>query len=431
MEAKPIAEAVDARLPFAEALFNDLYTQTLDGQGVTRPAWSPQDQCAADLIATAAQSLELEVSYDQAGNLYVTLPGRNRTAPGLLTGSHLDSVPKGGNYDGAAGVVAGLTALAALKDLGVTPETDITTVGLRGEESVWYGIAYIGSRLAVGSLPLAELDQLHREDTGLSLRQHIAALGYDVDALERATQPHISPTNTKAYIELHIEQGPVLVSEVIPVAIPTTIRGNVRFPYARCIGSYDHSAAAPRAHRHDAVLAVVELVADLERYWLEQEAAGVPDTVLTVGKLYTNPSQHTMTKVPGECDFTLNFGGTTEAFLNAARAHTYKLSEQIAAKRRVAFHLGDCVGSDPTPLDVGLRGSLRKSANSLEIAHHEMATVGHDASIFARAGIPAAMILIRNQHGSHNAQEAMETADFGLGTQILTSALLDLSTSIV
>ncbi len=427
MDAHAIAKAVEARLPFAASLFDDLYTQTRDEQGVTRPAWSSQDQCAADLMAEAARSFDLDVSYDRAGNLYATLPGSDRSRPRILTGSHLDSVPTGGNYDGAAGVVAGLTALAVLKDLGITPEADITTVGLRGEESVWFGIAYVGSRLAVGALPLEELDQLHRGDTGLSLGQHMAALGYDVDALKQAATPQISSANTRAYLELHIEQGPVLISERLPVAIPTTIRGNVRFPYARCLGTYEHSAAAPRTHRRDALLATVELVAELERFWSEQEAAGVPDTVFTVGKLYTNAAQHAMTKVPGECDFALNFGGTTQRFLDAARSRTYELAERIAAKRHVTFHLSDRVGSDPTPLDANLRKLLWRAANTLGIAPHEMATVGHDASIFARAGIPAAMLLIRNQHGSHNAQEAMEMADFGLGTQILTSALFDLS----
>lgn len=427
MDLNTIAQAIDAQLPFAEKLFDDLRTHTRDEQGVTRPAWSPQDQYAIDLIAEAAQSLALDVSYDLAGNIYATLPGTDRSAPGLLTGSHLDSVPKGGNYDGAAGVVAGLTALATLKDLGITPQCDIMTVGLRGEESVWYGIAYIGSRLAVGSLPLTELGQLHRGDTGRSLRDHMADVGCDVEALQLATTPHISPANTRAYLELHIEQGPVLVSERLPVAIPTTIRGNVRFPYARCLGAYAHSAAAPREHRQDAVLAVVELVTALEQFWREQEVAGEPDTVFTVGKLFTDAAQHAMTKVPGECSFTLNVGGTTQTFLDTARSLTYDIARNITAKRRVTFELGDCVGSDPTPLDPALRRVLGQSADTLGIGHHEMATVGHDAAIFARAGIPSAMVLIRNQHGSHNAHEAMDMADFGRGTQVLTSALYRLS----
>jgi N-carbamoyl-L-amino-acid hydrolase len=426
MNAPALIRALEARLPFAQAIFQEIYTKTKDVEGVTRPAWSPQDQAAADVVAEAAQSLDLEVSYDNAGNLYATLPGKDREAPGVLIGSHLDSVPKGGNYDGAAGVVAGVTALGAIRDLGLTPTSDLTTLALRGEESVWYGIAYVGSRLAVGALPLEDLDALQRGDSGRSLAEHIAALGYEVQALKQAATPRISPANTRAYLELHIEQGPVLVGDHLPVAVPTAIRGNVRFPYARCLGMYDHSAAVPRQHRHDAVLAVVELVAELECFWCEQEAAGVPDTVFTVGKLYTNSHQHAMTKVPGECDFTLNFGGTTTAFLDDARWRVYTLAEEIATKRRVRFNLGDCVGSEPTRLDSHLREVLKTAADTLGIPCRDMATVGHDASIFARAGIPAAMILVRNQHGSHNAHEAMDIADFALGTQVLVSALIDL-----
>lgn len=427
MNPNTIAQAIDTQLPLAETVFQDLETHTKDEQGVTRPAWSQQDQYAVELIAEIARSLALEVTYDPAGNVYATLPGVDRSVPGLLTGSHLDSVPQGGNYDGAAGVVAGLIALAALKDIGVRPQCDITAVGLRGEESVWYGIAYLGSRLAVGALPLAALDQLYRGDTGRTLLDHMAELGGDVEELRQITTPYISPRNTRAYLELHIEQGPVLVSDDLPVAIPTTIRGNVRFPYARCLGAYEHSAAAPRAHRQDTVLAVVELVAALEQFWLEQEAAGEPDTVLTVGKLFTDATQHAMTKVPGECNFTLNVGGTTQNFIDTARSLIYELTCKIAVKRRVSFELGECVGSDPTLLDMSLRRLLSQSANDLGIAHREMATVGHDAAVFARAGIPSAMVLIRNQHGSHNAQEAMEMVDFRLGTQILASSLCQMS----
>ena len=429
MEAKKIDKAVEARLPFAASLFERLFMETRDDIGVTRPAWSRRDQRAADRIAEEARSLDLEVACDPAGNLYATLPGKDRSKTAVLTGSHLDSVPKGGNYDGAAGIVAGLTALAVLKDLGVRPETDMTVAGLRGEESVWYGIAYVGSRLAVGALSFEQLDRLHRGDTGLTLASHMAALGIDVEALKETATPWISSSNTRGFLELHIEQGPVLVSQGLPLAIPTAIRGNVRFPYAACFGAYDHSAAVPRTHRRDAVLAVVALAAELERFWIAQEEAGVPDTVFTVGKFFTDAHQHAMTKVPGECRFTLNFGGTTQAFLDAARARIEAVAQRVAGKRNVRFDLGECVGSDPTPLDPTLSSLLKRSAGALGITHHEIATVGHDASIFARAGIPSAMIIIRNENGSHNPQERMEMSDFGAGVKVLASAMVELGGS--
>jgi N-carbamoyl-L-amino-acid hydrolase len=422
MNVTDIAAAVARRLPDAERFFAELARCTRDGDGVTRAAWSPQDQVGIDMLADAGRSLGLEVAHDPAGNVYLTLPGRNRNLPAVLMGSHFDSVPTGGNYDGAAGAVAGLVVLAALKESGVVPACDMRCVGLRGEESVWYGIAYIGSRLAVGSLDPAEAARLVRDDTGRTLGEHMKDLGIDPSGLAGA--PYVTPANTTVFLELHIEQGPVLVARDLPAAIPTVIRGNVRFPYARCLGEYAHSAAVPRGGRKDALLATVELVAKLDALWQTLEDEGHPDTVFTVGKLYTDAAEHAMTKVPGECRFTLNFGGTSKEVLARMRSRTYVLADEIAERRNVSFELGDCVGSDPTPLDDGLRARLRDAAGALEIPAIEMPTVGHDASIFARAGIPAAMVLVRNQHGSHNAAEAMEIADFGEGVKILAAAAL-------
>ena len=418
-----LARAVETRVPFAEKIFDEIRVESVDIAGVTRPAWSAQDQAAADILGDAAKALGLEVAFDPAGNLWCTLPGADRSAPRVSTGSHLDSVPTGGHFDGLAGAVAGLTALAAFRDLGFEPACDLTVMGIRGEESVWYGIAYVGSRLAVGSLPRADLDRLRRGDTGRTLAEHMAEVGVDVDALRASPEPAITHENTRAFLELHIEQGPVLVGEGLPVGIPTTIRGNVRFPYARCTGSYGHSGATPRDYRDDALLAVVELVRDLDQHWIDQEAAGVPDTVFTVGKLYTDPRHHAMTKFPGRCDFTLNFGGTSEAFLDACRDRALARAAEIGAARRVRFDLGECVGSMPTRLDPGLRKLLADTADALGIPHRAFATVGHDASIFARAGIPAAMVLVRNADGSHNPDEKMELADFAAGVQVLAAAM--------
>ncbi len=422
-DPKAIAAAVAARLPWANELFERIRAATKDTAGVTRPAWSKEDMIAAEMVAEAARELNLETVWDPAGNLIATLPGRDRNARRVLTGSHVDSVPTGGNYDGLAGVLAGLTVLAAFRDLDITPACDVACIAMHGEESVWYGIAYVGSRLAVGNLPMAQLETLKREDTGRSLGEHMAEVGVDVDALRRRNGGWVTAADTKAYLELHIEQAPVLVNEGLPVAIPTTIRGNVRFPYARCLGRYDHSGATPRVHRADALFAVVEMLRELDEYWIAREAEGVPDTVFTVGKLFTDDAHHAMTKVPGRVDFTLNFGGTTKEFLDSCRDRTYAIAERLAAERNVTFELGECVGSDPTPLDPELRRSLLAAGRAIGIPEREFATVGHDASIFARAGIPSAMILIRNENGSHNPDEAMDIADFGEGTKVLAATI--------
>lgn len=424
MESQDIAKAVDSRLGFAESLFDAAADATRDGDGITRACWSEEDQAVAEIFATAARGLDLDVAFDPAGNVYATLPGRDRSAPGILSGSHLDSVPRGGNFDGYAGAVAGLTALAAFRDLGIAPPCDLTAVGIRGEESVWFGTAYLGSRMAVGALPHEDLDRLKRGDTGRGLAAHMADLGFDPEALKAEAEPHISPATTKAFLELHIEQGPILIGEGIPVGLPVGIKGNARWPYARCIGAYDHAAAVPRAYRRDAVLATVELIGAVEDLWLAMEGEGIPNLVFTAGTLFTNAEEHAMTKIPGECDFSLNFGATDAPALDRVRARIPELAAEIAARRKISFDLGELVGTDPTPLDETLRADLGESAEDLGIPAKVMATVGHDASIFQRAGIPSAMILVRNEHGSHNAQEAMEMADFGLGVRVLAATML-------
>ena len=426
-DARALRAAVDARLPLAESLFDEIREASAAEAGVTRPAWSAEDQFASDRIANAARTLGLEATYDHAGNLYCTLPGRDRSAPAVLTGSHTDSVPTGGHYDGLAGAVAGLVALAAFRDVGWEPGRDVTAIATRAEESVWFGIPFIGARLALGSLSHDHLDSLRRSDTGRTLAEHMATLGLDADALRRETAPRLSPANACAFLELHIEQGPVLVAEGAQVAIPTVIRGNVRWPGASCHGRYDHSGATPRDHRQDTVLAATELVQGLEAFWIAREESGEPDTVFTVGKLFTDGAHHAMTKVPGRCDFTLNFGGTSQAFLDACRAEVEARAAEIAARRRVTFDLGECVSAAPAPLDGSLRAVLEESAATLEIPTQRFATVGHDAAVFQRAGIPAAMVLVRNARGSHNPDEAMALEDFGAGVAVLAAAIARLA----
>ena len=345
----------------------------------------------------------------------------------MLTGSHTDSVPTGGHYDGLAGAVAGLVALAAFRDIGWQPGRDVTALATRAEESVWFGIPFIGTRLALGSLSHDHLDSLRRSDTGRTLAEHMAALGLDADALRSEAATRLSPANACAFLELHIEQGPGLVAEGAQVAVPTVIRGNVRWPGATCLGRYDHSGATPRDHRQDTVLAATELVQGLEAFWIAREESGEPDTVFTVGKFFTDGAHHAMTKVPGRCDFTLNFGGTSQAFLDACRAEVEARAAEIAARRRVTFDLGECVGAAPAPLDESLRAVLEDSAAALDISTRRFATVGHDAAVFQRAGIPAAMVLVRNAHGSHNPDEAMTLEDFGAGAAVLAAAIARLA----
>ncbi len=412
-----LARAVADRTQFAADLFEELARQTHDGIGITRASYGEGEQKAHALMAETARSLGLGVAQDPACNSYFTLPGKSRRAPSVLIGSHLDSVAQGGNFDGAAGVVAGLTALAALKDAGITPSVDVTVMGVRAEESAWFGVSYLGSRAALGMLPNGALEA-KRSDNGRSLADHIAECGGDPEAL--SSGPGVLDTSLiRAFLEPHIEQGPVLEERETPVGIVTGIRGNRRLPSARCFGRYAHCGGEPRWNRQDAVIGVSEFVMALDAIWTETEAGG-GDFAYTVGKFFTDAKRHAMTIVNGEVEFSLDLRSLDPKFLGKMEGRLNEIARNIEARRGVRFDLGQVTKAAPGRMDTVIRNSLWQGVREREIKAMEIASgAAHDSAAFAAAGVPTAMIFIRNAHGSHNPDEAMRIEDFMVATDLL------------
>jgi N-carbamoyl-L-amino-acid hydrolase len=195
----------------AARLFAELADVSADTPGVTRASFGPGEAAAHAMIIREAKRIGLEHRTDAIGNLYVTLAGVDPNAPVLMTGSHLDSVPHGGNFDGAAGVLAGLDLLERLAQ-GPTPPCDVTLIAIRAEEMIWFPEHYLGSRAAFGLLPPDTPDRVKRSDTGRSLADHMTEAGFDPQSI-RDRQPQLDPANIRAFVEVHIEQGPVLVEE--------------------------------------------------------------------------------------------------------------------------------------------------------------------------------------------------------------------------
>lgn len=422
-----LVAGVDAAMPLAERLFADLRTNTADGRGVSRETFGAGEHYAHKLLASAAASLGLEVTVDFFGNLYMTLPGRDRKAPAWITGSHLDSVPEGGNYDGAAGVVAGITAVAAMRAQGITPSVDVTVMGIRAEEtSSWYRGdhgGHIGSRAVLGMLKPGELDASVSDRTNRSLAEHIREAGFDPDGWKNPQQL-LKRERYKGYLELHIEQGPVLQNKGLPVGIVTGIRGSARARNACCVGAYTHSGAVPREYRSDAVLASAELFHRLDMAW-DDACARNDDLVFTVGKLFTDAKAHSITKVPGETRFAIDFRSQDLQVLNRMVALAHELAGEIGERRRVRFDLGQFNISEPAMMNGAVQAALENGAGRLSIPQMRIASgAGHDAQDFAHAGIPSGMIFVRNANGSHNPDEAMELSDFALGTQLLAWTML-------
>ena len=229
------SDAVSQQENLTCQIFDELRNKTFDGIGVTRASYGDGEQVARDIMAKVATEIGLVVEDDAAGNLYMTLKGKKAGAKPVIIGSHIDSVAQGGNFDGAAGVVSGLIACASLIEAGITPSCDIKIMGIRAEESAWFGVSYIGSRSALGTLPPDALQKAKRVDTGRTLGDHMRSASCNPDALKEG-DVFLPPDSLRAYLEVHIEQGPVLEEAEVPVAIVTGIRGNRRLPKARCIG---------------------------------------------------------------------------------------------------------------------------------------------------------------------------------------------------
>jgi N-carbamoyl-L-amino-acid hydrolase len=406
-------------LGLATALFEQLDRATRRGRGIVRDSYGAGEQAAHDIMRAAAERIGLEVSIDPIGNLTLTLPGADRRAPRILIGSHLDSVPQGGNFDGAAGVVAGLCALASLREGGFVPRCDLVVMGIRAEESSWFDVSYLGSAGAFGLLDPGCLS-VRRSDTKRTLEETLIERGFDPEAL-RQRRRLLDPAQVRAYLELHIEQGPRLVAEGLPAAVVTGIRGCKRFRNARCVGEYGHSGALPRNLRHDAVAATVALLHHMEDVWLRQEAEGA-DLLITTGELYTDPAMQAPSKVAGETRFVLDLRSVSEDTMNTVAAEAQHAAERIGKQYRVSFDLGAATDSPPAVMDARLR---QKLLTLLEQPLEMPSGAGHDAAVFAKVGIPSAMILVRNDHGSHNPDEAMTIEDFAVGTRALTALLRD------
>ena len=406
-----LAAAVAAQRGLAERLFATLAEGSQGDPGIMRDTYGAGEDFGHRVFAEAAAAADLTVTTDASLNTYATWRGSDPAAPAILMGSHLDSVPHGGNFDGAAGVIAGLVTLAALRELGV-----------RAEESVWFQVSYIGSRGALGTLPEGALEA-RRIDTGRTLADHIRDCGGDPEALRRGERS-LDPKRIRAFLEVHIEQAPSLVEAGFPIAVCTGIPGNFRYPAASILGRYDH-VGTPRRFRRDAAMAGMALAAELDAIWAEHEARG-EGMAVTFGRFHTDSDKHGMTTVPGEFRFSLDVRAYDEAVLAGVEARMHAAIARIEAERGVVFELGARASAPVGPDDPGIRTALTQAAERLGIPAMPLGSpASHDSAAFAAAGVPVAMLFVRNEHGSHNPREAMAIDDFMAAATVLAQWVAD------
>lgn len=386
---------------FAADLFEVVRSVSVEGGGVTRASYSPSETAAMRVLGRAASKIGLAQIYDTHGNAWFWWPASSEKQPRIITGSHVDSVKCGGNYDGLAGVVA---ALIAVRRLG--PELPVCALALRGEEGAWFDQCYKGSLSLFGKLRAP----LSLETSGM----HAAMRQCSVETCPSGWAPDMSLA--RAFIELHIEQGPVLEAAKEPIGIVTAIRGNVRFR-VRCVGEAGHSGTVPMGMRKDAVFAAARFISCLEEDWIDY-ADPKTDCAITCGILSTDPATHAITRIADRVDFTVECR-SVDADVLRAFAHdieSERFSRIITAERGVRFEILGKVVTAPAELQSGL--IVAPSGTRLMPSG-----AGHDAAVFAQAGVPTGMIFVRNANGSHNPAESMDLVDFMIGVDALETTL--------
>ena len=405
----------------AEHMFDEVRKLSFDGVGVTRESYGKGETAAADFLRALALKEGLSVATDRAANLVFGLPDANTEQPAVWCGSHLDSVPQGGNFDGLAGIVAGLLCLIARQREGKSGSVPLQVVGFRGEESAWFGKAYMGSGALFGKVAPEDLE-LKQRNSGITLEQSMRGVGADVDAI-RARTPLIDKKKVRAYLELHIEQGPVMVARELPLGVVSGIRGNVRHNRISCIGEAGHSGAVPRWLRHDAMFAVADLIMRLDEHWRALLERGI-DLVVTTGVVSTDAAEHSISRIPGLVNLSFEARSksidTLEGFYELMRTEC----KAIGRDRGVRFEFDRRLLSEPATMDARICEVLSQACRQHDAAFEIIPSgAGHDAALFANAGIPSGMVFIRNRNGSHNPDEAMEIDDFMRGVQVLSDAV--------
>jgi allantoate deiminase len=381
------------------------------GTSVTRLGLSPEEQRARDLVGGWLRARGARVWRDAAANLY----GRfGDSGPAVLVGSHIDSVPEGGRFDGALGVLCAVEAVEALLDDGLRLRRPIEVVGWSDEEGARFGIGLFGSCAAFGRLP--DGVALRADRSGVSIAEALRGLGESGDPAT-ARRGH---GDLAAYLELHIEQGPRLADRGIPLGVVSDIVGIL---HARVTvhGRQDHAGATIMTARHDALAAAAEMVLAVE-----SAARDLPDAVGTVGEISVRPGAKNV--VPGECVFSLDLRAREERVVEQLTREVRGAIRRIGDARGVKSSIDVLSRVPAVPMDVKLRDLFLRSATQVGIEAPELFSgAGHDAENAALAGVPTGMLFVRSTGGSHNPNENATLDDAVAGAQALAFALKELA----
>ncbi|MCA3246639.1 MAG: Zn-dependent hydrolase [Azospirillum sp.] len=381
--------------------------------GVCRLALTDLDRQGRDLLIAWAKAIGCTATVDRVGNVFVRREGKRPDLPAVATGSHLDTQPTGGRFDGVYGVLAGLEVLRTLHDARIETDRALEVVVWTNEEGSRFSPAMMGSGAYAGVFPLDEVEGKTDVD-GKRFDAELAAIGY------RGEAP-VGGRNIGAYFEAHIEQGPILEAEAKTIGVVTGAQGQ-RWYEITVVGQEAHAGPTPMKRRKDALVGAARMIDAVNRIGLDHQ----PSACATVGFLQNFPNSRNT--IPGRVFFTVDFRHPDDARLSSMDRALKAACAEIAAAAGLDVEIKDFWYFPPTPFAPHLVDRVREGAKAFGYPAMEIVSgAGHDAVYMARV-CPTAMIFVPCADGiSHNEIEDAKPADLTAGCNVLLRAMLEAS----
>jgi N-carbamoyl-L-amino-acid hydrolase len=381
--------------------------------GISRPAWSPAHEEARSWLLAQLRTAGLSARVDPAGNVFGGL-GEGR--PVVLTGSHIDTVPRGGPLDGALGVLAGLECLRTLAASGAQLRRALEVAAFTDEEGRFYG--FFGSRAMTGSLDPVLAERL-TDPNGLALPEAMRRAGFD---LARAPDARRDPAEIAAYVELHIEQAPWLEVEKVPIGVVEGIVGIRRFRLT-FVGQPDHAGTTPMDRRRDAFLTAAEYATKSRELVMR---GGLGRAVTTIGVVDVRPGVPNI--VPERAALLQELRDPDSAVLDRLASRTLQAARRVARRRGLVLEVEHLMRAEPVGLSSRIQTAIEGTAASLGLPTRRLPSgAGHDAQILA-AVTDAGMIFVPSQGGrSHRPDEWTDWPAIERGANVLLGTLLHLA----
>ncbi len=384
----------------------------IEGGGNARLALTDRDKEGRDLVIGWMKALGLTVTVDAIGNVFARRKGR-KDLPPLMTGSHIDTVRTGGRYDGNYGVLAGLEVVEVLNQAGIETERPITVAFFTNEEGARFHPDMMGSLTYVGGIPLDEALAATDRD-GMSVSDELRRIGY-------AGPEPVGKPSVHRFVELHIEQGPVLDREGITIGAVDTLQG-ISWTEFTFLGTSNHAGTTPMRLRHDAGYVAAELVTFVRR--LAREIGG--DQVGTIGSVKLFPDL--INVIPNKAVVTVDIRNTDEAKLKEAERRVLAFAEETAKAEGCTVEAKRLARFEPVIFDAGMADLIERTAKCLGFSVRRMTSgAGHDAQMMQRVA-PTAMIFVPSVDGiSHNVREFTKPDDLEAGANVLLQVMLELA----